>query len=107
MNINTNFIIDNLVQASFEIREMKLDPETEFWILTVVHDLHPDIETTVTLVSKDANGNDTMYLNFDGPDDYTDDEARQVLQEVLDVLVEMIEKALLEPTPNPTPDAGA
>lgn len=99
MGFNEDFVVDEiLLDTDFEImNQEEIDGEM---VLTIVHNMHPDDEFKVKLVTKDAEGEDTMVLQFDGPDSYTEEEAKQVLQEVMDMLVKVIEKAIDEaPTP--------
>jgi len=96
MALNTDYVTEQLIEQDFNILDMVQDPETDILVLTIVHDLHPDDEFKVSLISKDEDGNDTMQMQFDGPDIYTEEEAKQVLQEVMDVLVTIIENALVD-----------
>ena len=105
MGFDTDHVTKILQEESFEILSMEQDPDTDILVLTMVHDLHPDNQFTVSLVSKDEEGNDVMNMQFDGPDEYTETEAKQVLQEVMDTLVVIIEKALDNDIINQEPDA--
>jgi hypothetical protein len=99
MALDTDFVTQELANSNFNIIDMVTDPETDDVVLSVIHDIHPDIEVVIKLItSKDDK--DVMEMVFEGPDEYTDEEAKQVLQEVMDFLVQAIEKALDE-QPNP------
>jgi hypothetical protein len=102
MGFNTDFVLDKLAEIDFEIIDMVSDPESGDMELRIKHDLHPDIEVTIKLVTS-KNDDDVMEMEFIGPDDYTDDEAKKVLQDVMDFLVSTIERALEE---SPTPADG-
>jgi len=95
MAFNADFVAEMMVDQDFEIVLLEANPETNDLVMTVVHDIHPEIETKVSLVTKNEDGEDVMNLQFDGPDEYTKEEATKVLQEVMDALVIMIEKALV------------
>lgn len=88
------YVTEKLQEQNFQILDMTTDPETEFLVLTVVHNIHPDIEFNITLITKDASGDDTMEMQFNGPDDFTDEEAKQILQEIMDVLINIIKTAV-------------
>jgi hypothetical protein len=99
MGFNTDFVLDKLLETDFEILDMVTDPDSGDIELKVKHDIHPDIEVIIKLVTP-KDDDDVMEMEFFGPDDYTDEEAKRVLQDVMDFLVETIEKALDEvPTP--------
>ena len=104
MGFNEDFVIDEIMDnAEFEILGQKMVKGNV--VLTVVADIHPDDEFKVTLITKDDTGEDTMLLQFDGPDEYTEKEAKIVLQQIMDLLVNIIEKALDEvPTPADLPE---
>ncbi len=104
MGFNEDFVIDEIIDnAEFEILGQKMVKGNV--VLTVVADIHPDDEFKVTLITKDDTGEDTMLLQFDGPDEYTEEEAKIVLQQIMDLLVNIIEKALDEvPTPADLPE---
>ena len=99
MAINTDFVVKELLDSNFEILDIINDPESEDLSLKIIHDVHPDIEIMIRLITR-KDDEDVMEMVFDGPDEYTDEEAKMVLQEVMDFLVESIEKALKE-TPTP------
>ena len=100
MGFNTDFVSQTLEDKSFEILNMEQNPDNDIIILTIVHDIHPDDHFTVSLISKDEEGNDVMTMQFDGPDTYTEEEAKQVLQEVMDTLTYIIEKAITDEAEN-------
>ncbi len=104
MGFNEDFVIDEIMSnADFEILSQEMVEGNV--VLTVVADIHPDDEFKVTLITKDDTGEDTMLLQFDGPDEYTEEEAKIVLQQIMDLLVNIIEKALDEvPTPADLPE---
>ena len=58
--------------------------------LIVVHDLHPETEATITL-KHDDNEENMDVMEFNGPDEYTEEEAKQVLQEVMNLFIKIIE----------------
>jgi hypothetical protein len=100
MGFNTDFVVEKLAETNFEILEIDNDPDTGNIDLKIKHDIHPDIEVLIKLITKEDSGDDTMEMEFIGPDEYTDEEAKQVLQDIMDFLVGAIEKALEEvPTP--------
>ena len=58
--------------------------------LIIIHDLHPEDPITVFVV--DDPENDTVsLLEFEGPDVWTEEEAKGVLQQIMNALVEMVE----------------
>ncbi len=83
-----------LQDEKFTIVEIVTDPETENLTFTIVHDMHPDDELVIELVSNESDGEDSMQLRCEGPDSYTEVEAKQVLQEVMDVIVKVVEEAI-------------
>jgi hypothetical protein len=95
MALDTDFVTQELANSDFEILSMVTDPETEDVVLTIIHDIHPDIEIFIKLITSKED-KDIMEMVLEGPDEYTDEEAKQVLQEVMDFLVQSIEKALVE-----------
>jgi hypothetical protein len=95
MALDTDFVTQELVNSNFNIIDMVTDPETEDVVLKVIHDIHPDSEVVIKLVTSKGD-KDVMEMVFEGPDEYTDEETKQVLQEVMDFLVQAIEKALDE-----------
>jgi hypothetical protein len=109
MSLPQDYVTTKLSEQDFNILDMVPEPETGFLVLRMTHNLHPNVEFTVTLITLDSEGNDTMEMRFDGPDDFTDEEAKQVLQEVMDILIHIIEQSigdqpsLIQPTPTPTP----
>lgn len=100
MSLNDDYVTEKLGEQPFQIINMEQDPESGNMVLTVIHEIHPDIEVSVSLISKTEDGEDTMELQFDGPEDYTDEEAKQVLQEVMNTLVTIIESSV-EDNPEP------
>ena len=96
MSLNNDYVTQKLQEKQFQILDMEQDPDSSTLVLTVIHEIHPEVEVFISLISMDEDGNDTMEMKFDGPDDYTDMEAKQVLQEVMDTLVEIIENGLID-----------
>lgn len=91
-------IIDLMVDYDFKIISVTNTPDASI-VLVVKHDLHPEIEANIILntIPETEDGEEVesvMNMTFEGPDDYTDEEARLVLQEVSDFLVAAIEKAV-------------
>ncbi len=83
-----------LLKQKFSIVELTADPVTNDTIMTIIHDLHPEDEVTVKIISKEQDGEDSMELKFEGPDNYTDAEATLVLHDVQDVMIAIIQKAV-------------
>jgi hypothetical protein len=91
-------IIDLMVDYDFKIISVTNTPDASI-VLVVKHDLHPEIEANIILntIPETEDGEEVesvMNITFEGPDDYTDEEARLVLREVSDFLVAAIEKAV-------------
>jgi len=103
MSLNNDFVTEELNKQPFEIINMVPAGEDQNLVLTIIHELHPEVEATVTLISKTVDGEDTMEMQFDGSSEYTDTEAKQVLQNVMDTLVSIITKGLDE-MPSVVPD---
>ncbi len=95
-NIPQDVVGEILQDEKFTIVDVTVDPDTEDTVFIVVHDLHPEDEVQVKLVSNEEDGEDSMVLQFDGPDVYTDEEAKLVLHEVMDVIVKIVENAISE-----------
>jgi hypothetical protein len=99
MGFNTDFVLDKLLETDFEILDMVTNPESGDIELKIKHDLHPDIELIIKLITR-KDDEDVMEMEFMGSDEYTEEEATKVLQDVMDFLVSAIERALEEvPTP--------
>jgi len=94
MSVDKDIVESVLEGENFEIISMEPIPDKDITRLTIVHDIHPDDEVTVDLVAKDEDGNDIMEMQFTGPDIWSDEEAKQCLQEVMDTLVKVIEEAI-------------
>ena len=72
-------IVGELLQDSdFTIVDLEVDQDTNDTVFTIVHDLHPEDECLVKLVSNEADGEDAMILEFEGPDSYTEEEAKKI-----------------------------
>ncbi len=95
-NVNHDMVGEILQDEKFTIVNLEVDPDTNETSFIVVHDLHPEDEVEVRLVSKDEDGEDSMQLQFSGPDSYTDEEAKVVLHEVMEVILKIIDKAIAE-----------
>jgi hypothetical protein len=89
-----DFVAEIMQDQKFTIVDLQVDPDTDETTFVIVHDLHPEDEVQVKLISNEEDGKDSMLLDFSGPDSYTEDEAREVLQEVSNVLVLIIEEAV-------------
>jgi len=100
----TDIVSEILLDENFTIVELKTDPETSDTLLTIIHDLHPEDEILVKLVSTKEDGEDSMQLQFEGPDNWTDEEAKTVLNEVMEVMSKVIDKAVEMDKINPDPD---
>jgi len=98
MGFNEDHVMEILGDSNFEIVGLET-PEENITRLTIVHELHPDDEVQIDIVSKTEDGEDVMEMNFTGPDIWTDEEAKAVLQQVMDTLVRVIETALEEEPP--------
>jgi hypothetical protein len=77
---NNNFVIVNAYQ----------DPETNYTILEVLHQDHPDNNVKITLVTKTEEDEELSYLEFEGDDTWTEEEAKILLNDVMDLLVEAV-----------------
>jgi len=95
MAVNTDFVTEELMNSNFEIIEMLPDQESGDIDFRIKHDIHPEIEVVIKLITR-KDDEDVMEMMFEGPDEYTDEEAKQVLQDVMDFLVSTIEKAVTE-----------
>jgi len=94
-NVSNDLVSQILLDKNFDI--LRIDVETEhITSFLIVHDLHPEEEIDVRLVSQQEDGNDAMELQFNGPDVYTDEEAKVVLNDVMQALIEIIEIAVEE-----------
>jgi len=97
MGLETDFVVNKLLDSDFEILEMIREPDSEDITLRVIHDIHPETEVMIKLVTgSDENNNEVTTMLFEGPDIYTDEEAEKVLQDVMDFLVTTIESAVIE-----------
>lgn len=106
MGLDTDYVAEKLDKEPFEILNMEQEEGSTTIVLTVVHELHPEQEFMVSLLSENEEGEDSMTLQFDGPDDFTDDEAKMILQQIMDTLVNIIEMNLDDnPEPADIPDA--
>ncbi len=112
-NVNQDLVGDLLQDENFTIVDLEVDTETDETTFIIIHNLHPEDEVRIKLVTnKDAkeegDGEDAMQLQFTGPDQWTDDEAKQVLHEVMDVITKIIEKAIEDhPIPETIEDSGS
>ncbi len=93
-NVGHDTVGEILQDENFTIVDVSVDQDTNNTTFIVVHDLHPEDEVRVQLVSNEADGEDSMQLQFEGPDNWTDEEAKQVLQEVMDTIVKIIEEVI-------------
>ncbi len=91
---------------NFSIVDLVADPDTTDTAFIIVHDLHPEDEIKITLVSNEVDGEDSMELKFEGPDEWTEDEAKIVLHEVMAMVTAVIEEAVEgeDTTPIPEPE---
>ena len=95
MAVTDDKVKDILEENNFQITNVEqISPEMTK--LTVIHNLHPEEEIQIDIVSRVEDGEEVMEMQFTGPDVWTDEEAKQVLQEVMDTLVKVIEKGLEE-----------
>ena len=96
MSVNNELIQEVLESRNFVITEMESDPDKGITRLHVYHNTHPEDLVYVDLVAAINEGSEeeTVEMQFQGPDVYTEDEARQVLQEVMDTLVTVIETGI-------------
>ncbi len=95
-NVPGDMVGEILQNEKFTIVDLSVDPVTSDTVLIIIHDLHPEDEVTVKLVSDKVDGEDSMQLQFEGPDCWTDAEAKRVLNEVMEVIMKIIEKAVEE-----------
>ena len=95
-NVLHELVEEILRDKNFTIVDLSVDHETNETFFIVVHDVHPEEEVIIKLVSNDVDGDDAMQLQFEGPAVYTDDEAKVVLNEVMEVLLAIIDKATEE-----------
>jgi len=101
MSFDKNFVTDKILESNFDVIDMEQE-ENGTLRIKITHDIHPDIPVIISVISEGENevDDDTMTLQFDGPDQYTDVEAKKVLQEVMDLLIHIVEQSLEEsPTP--------
>ncbi len=83
-----------LQDYNFTIVELISDPDTKNTVFKIVHDLHPEDEVTIKLISEGEDGEDAMNLQFEGPDEWTEDEATMVLNEVMEMIIYVIEQTV-------------
>ncbi len=83
-----------LQDYNFTIVELIADPDTTDTTFVIVHDLHPEDEVTIKLISEGEDGEDAMNLQFQGPDEWTEDEAKIVLNEVMEMIITVIEQSV-------------
>ncbi len=93
---DTDFVAAIIENYNFTIVDMIEQPDENKTGFIIIHDIHPEEEVEIFLISKDENGEDVMTMDFNGPDVYTNDEAKAVLQEVMDMFVEVIRAASIE-----------
>lgn len=96
MPVSKDIVTEVLEEQNFEILSMEPIPEKHTTRLIVVHDIHPENEVFVDLVSIDENGEEVLEMQFTGPDEWTDEEAKQCLQDVMNTLVKIIETTNFE-----------
>ncbi len=106
-NMPGDVIGEILQDEKFTIVDVSVDPETDETSFTVVHDVHPDDEVQIKLVSNEEDGKDSMTLEFNGPDIYSDEEAKEVLNEVMEVIVKIVEQAVKELEEGSTSGSGS
>ena len=94
-NVSNDLVSQILLDKNFDIISITANDEHNTSFL-IVHDLHPEEEIDVRLVSQQEEGDDAMELQFSGPDVYTDEEAKIVLNDVMQALIEIIEIAVEE-----------
>jgi hypothetical protein len=104
MAVDQELVDEVLAENNFTITGMESDPDKDITRLSVVHNLHPEDSIFIDIVSKDENGEDIMEMQFTGPEVWTDEEATQVLQEVMDTLVKVVEKAIGDEVEEAIPD---
>ncbi len=95
-NIPTDEVGEILQDQEFTIVNLSVDPDTDDTTFIVVHDLHPEDEVRIKLVSNEEDGKDSMTLEFEGPDVYTDTEAKKVLNDVMAVILKVVENAVAQ-----------
>ena len=105
-NINPDFVQLVLESKDFDILGIEAidDNHTEF---TIVHEIHPDDQIKVMMISEEADGQDSTRLEFEGPDVYTEEEAKKVLHEVMEALLEIIERIINEDMLGPGSGSGS
>jgi len=101
MGFDFEHVEDIFQEKNFDIISLDNTENPDIVRMTVVHDLHPEAEVIIEIISKkevNENGEEeeVMEMQFTGPDEYTDEEAKQVLEEVMKTFVEIIEKAIPE-----------
>ena len=84
---------------NFTVLEVFTDPEDDKntgFIIT--HDSKPDKEIIIRLTSKLVDGEDVSTMNFEGEDDdFTEEEAKIILNEVMEAFIEVIEVSSDDP----------
>ena len=85
-----------LSEERFSVLAMESDPEEKFTRLVVVHEVHPEDEVFIDILTKDEDDEDILEMQFSGPDTWTEEEAKEVLQDVMDTFVKIIESAVAD-----------
>ena len=93
-NVTDDIIEDVLQENNFTILSVEQDPEKPITYMEINHNLHPEENIQILVIGKEENGEETMEMQFNGPDVWTDEEAKGVLQEVMDTLIDIIERAV-------------
>jgi len=89
-NISTQNALNILEQENFTIIDTLPEEDNLIKGFIIIHDLHPEEEITISFVEEDSNGEKLDKMEFTGPDVYTEEEAKQVLQEVMDVFTKIV-----------------
>jgi flagellar basal body-associated protein FliL len=83
-----------LVEENFTILRMIEDDEQDRAGFVISHVSRPDDEINIFLVSNEQD--EAAQITFEGPDEYTEDEAKQILNEVMDAFIKIIEVASID-----------
>jgi hypothetical protein len=83
-----------LVEENFTILRMIDDDEQGRAGFVISHASRPDDEINIFKISNDQGEAD--QIAFEGPDEYTEEEAKQILNEVMETFIKIIEIASID-----------
>lgn len=86
--------------------ETGVNPETGATnlIMLIKTDMHDGATVKVTLEFNDEENDDLNMMYFEGPDEFTEEEGKEILQKVMESFIDLLNKAA-EAAEQPTEDA--